>query len=69
MSLAEYEALRETAHLLGSPTNAQRLRDADAALRAGHGVRQELDRASPKSTAWDCWLFSVNGAGGAAHTS
>ncbi len=45
MSLTEYEALQETAYLLRSPVNAQRLRDADAALRAGRGVRQELDRA------------------------
>ncbi|WP_430867548.1 type II toxin-antitoxin system Phd/YefM family antitoxin [Demequina aurantiaca] len=45
MSLTEYEALQETAYLLRSPTNAQRLRDADNALRAGRGVTQELDRA------------------------
>jgi len=45
MSLTEYEALQETAYLLRSPVNAQRLRDADAALRAGRGVGQELDRA------------------------
>jgi antitoxin YefM len=45
MSLTEYEALQETAYLLRSPVNAKRLRDADAALRAGRGVRQGLDRA------------------------
>jgi antitoxin YefM len=45
MSLSEYEALQETAYLLRSPANAQRLRDADAALRAGRGAKRELDRA------------------------
>ena len=45
MSLTEYEALQETAYLLRSPANAQRLRDADAAERAGRGVSQDLDRA------------------------
>ncbi len=44
ISLAEYEALQETAYLLRSPANAQRLRDADAALREGRGERRELDR-------------------------
>ncbi len=45
ISLEEYEALQETAYLLRSPANAQRLRDADAALRAGRGQQRVLDRA------------------------
>ncbi len=45
ISLAEYEALQETAYLLRSPANAQRLRDADAALREGRGAARTLDRS------------------------
>ena len=41
--LTEYEALQETAYLLRSPANAQHLRNADAARRAGRGTRQALD--------------------------
>lgn len=42
MSLADYNALEETAYLLRSPRNAQRLTSAVAALRAGAGTVQEL---------------------------
>jgi antitoxin YefM len=42
MSLAEYEALEETAHLLRSPANAQRLIDAIRSLEAGQGTEQKL---------------------------
>ena len=42
MSLADYEALEETAYLLRSPENAGRLRDAIKQLREGGGTAQEL---------------------------
>ncbi len=42
MSLADYEALEETAYLLRSPRNAQRLEDAVEELNRGGGVRREL---------------------------
>jgi antitoxin YefM len=45
ISLEEYEALRETTYLFRSPLNAQRLLDADEALRTGHGTTRELDRS------------------------
>jgi len=45
LSRDEYDALVETAYLFRSPANAQRLLDADAALRSGLGTVQELDRA------------------------
>ena len=45
MSRAEYDALTETAYLFRSPANAQRLLDADAALRAGSGTVHALDRS------------------------
>lgn len=44
MSQDEYDALVETAYLFRSPANAQRLLDADSALRAGKGAARELDR-------------------------
>ena len=37
MSLAEYDALEETAHLLRSPRNAQRLLESIQQLEAGKG--------------------------------
>jgi antitoxin YefM len=43
MSLAEYEALRETAYLLHSPPNAKRLIDAVEALEHGKGIKRKLD--------------------------
>ena len=44
MSFAEYEALRETAHLMRSPENARRILDAMQRLEAGQGrVRELLD--------------------------
>ena len=42
MSLEEYESLDETAHLLRSPKNAARLKDALLELNAGKGVRHAL---------------------------
>lgn len=42
LSLAEYESLKETAHLLRSPTNARRLLDSIDELEAGGGSSQAL---------------------------
>ncbi len=42
IALSEYEALKETAYLLGSPANARRLESAIAAYRAGGGTPREL---------------------------
>lgn len=43
LALADYEALQETAYLLQSPKNAQRLLAAKAALEAGEGAVHTLD--------------------------
>lgn len=42
MSLDDYEALEETAHLLRSPENARRLLAAIASLEGGKGKAQKL---------------------------
>lgn len=42
ISLDDYKALEETAYLLRSPKNAQRLMDSIAALEAGKGTQREL---------------------------
>ncbi|MBE0645852.1 MAG: type II toxin-antitoxin system prevent-host-death family antitoxin [Bacteroidetes bacterium] len=42
LSLEEYEALEETAHLLRSPKNARRLLEALLELEEGRGVEREL---------------------------
>ena len=42
MALEEYEALEETAHLLGSPANAERLMESIKELRAGKGREHKL---------------------------
>ncbi|WP_237204720.1 type II toxin-antitoxin system Phd/YefM family antitoxin [Rothia nasimurium] len=42
LSLAEYESLKETAHLLRSPANARRLLDSIDELEAGGGSSQAL---------------------------
>lgn len=42
MSLEDYAAIEETVHLLSSPKNAQRLRDAIASLDEGQGVERKL---------------------------
>ncbi len=42
ISLEEYNALEETAHLLRTPANAERLLSAVARLRAGKGVERKL---------------------------
>ena len=43
MSLADYEALEETAYLLKSPRNAKRIMSAIAQLDAGKGVARAVD--------------------------
>ena len=43
MSLADFEALEETAYLLNSPKNAKRLTSAIAQLDAGKGVARAVD--------------------------
>ena len=42
MSLEDYEALEETAYLLRSPKNAQRLIESIAQLEKGEGSKREL---------------------------
>jgi antitoxin YefM len=42
MSLEDYQSLEETAYLLRSPKNAQRLLNAITALETGGGTEQEL---------------------------
>jgi antitoxin YefM len=42
MSLADYEALEETAYLLRSPENAKRLMCAVAELDAGQGIERQI---------------------------
>jgi antitoxin YefM len=42
MSLAEYEALQETAYLLRSPANARRLLGAIDTLAKGKGVKRKI---------------------------
>jgi antitoxin YefM len=43
LSLAEYQSLEETAHLLRSPANARRLMSALASLEAGKGKARKID--------------------------
>ncbi len=43
MSLADYEALEETARLLKSPKNARRIMSAIAQLDAGKGVARAVN--------------------------
>jgi antitoxin YefM len=43
MSLADYEALQETAYLLRSPKNARRLLESIKELESDGGVVKELD--------------------------
>ena len=42
LSLAEYEALQETAYLLRSPANAKRLLGAMDTLKRGKGLRRKI---------------------------
>jgi antitoxin YefM len=45
LSAAEFRALEETAYLLRSPENAQRLFDSRQAVAEGRTIRRELDLA------------------------
>ncbi|MGI9170210.1 MAG: type II toxin-antitoxin system Phd/YefM family antitoxin [Caulobacteraceae bacterium] len=42
VSLADWNAMEETAHLLSTRVNAERLRDAVGQLNAGGGVEHDL---------------------------
>lgn len=42
MSLADFQALEETAYLIRSPQNARRLLESIAELTAGKGLEKEL---------------------------
>jgi antitoxin YefM len=42
MSLADFQALEETAHLLRSPKNARRLLESVAELQSGRGRKRDL---------------------------
>jgi len=43
VSLDDYESLKETAYLLRSPANAQRLLDSIERLESGHGIEHAID--------------------------
>lgn len=43
LSLEDYDALQETAHLLRSPANARRLLEAMESLQRAEGVSKKLD--------------------------
>ena len=43
LSLADFEALEETAYLLRSPTNAKRLLESIESLEAGQGITRSID--------------------------
>ncbi|MCW7764076.1 type II toxin-antitoxin system prevent-host-death family antitoxin [Photorhabdus luminescens] len=43
MSLADFASLQETAYLMRSPTNANRLMESVSQLRTGKGKVKELD--------------------------
>ena len=45
VSLADWNAMEETVHLLSSPKNAERLRDAIRELEAGGGQERPLIEA------------------------
>lgn len=42
VSLEDWNAIEETMHLLSTPANAERLRDAIRQLDAGEGVERDL---------------------------
>lgn len=43
LSLTDYQAMEETAYLLRSPANAQRINDAITELETGGGIEVTLD--------------------------
>lgn len=42
LSLADWNAIEETLHLLSARTNAERLRQSIRELEAGHGTEREI---------------------------
>ncbi len=44
LSLDDYESMEETAYLLGSPANAQRLIESIRALEDGEGISRDAAR-------------------------
>ena len=44
LSLADFQAMEETAYLLRNPANAKRLMSAVAQLGAGKGIERELPK-------------------------
>ena len=42
ISLADFQAIEETAYLLRSPKNAQRLLESMVELESGKGIQREL---------------------------
>lgn len=44
VSLNEWNSMKETLHVLGSPANAQRLLNSIAQLDAGRGTEHEVNR-------------------------
>ena len=46
LSLADFEALEETAYLLRSPANAKRLLESIESLEAGQGITRSIDLSS-----------------------
>jgi antitoxin YefM len=51
ISLSEWNSIVETAHLLSSPKNAERLRQAIQDLDAGKGVEHELIEVDDRDAA------------------
>ena len=43
LSLADFEALEETAYLLRSPANAKRLLESIHSLETGQGITRSID--------------------------
>ena len=46
LSLADYESLEETAHMLRSPANARRLLEAIESLASGGGKQKRINLAA-----------------------
>lgn len=51
ISLSEWNSISETMHLLSSPKNAERLREAVRDMDAGKGVEHELIEADEPAAA------------------
>ncbi|GAB1433933.1 hypothetical protein MASR2M32_01410 [Sphaerotilus sulfidivorans] len=53
LSLADYNSMQETMHLLASPRNAVRLMESIQQLRAGHARSRNFDPSTTKGPADD----------------